>query len=54
MHIYTSPPSPDKQAHLAEWLEADISTRQVESLKRRLSELVADAGERDVGPGAAH
>jgi hypothetical protein len=36
----------EQQAHLAEWLEADISTRQVERLKRRLSELVADAGAR--------
>jgi len=36
----------ERQVHLADWLESDISTRQVERVKRRLSEIVADAGAR--------
>lgn len=37
---------PEQRAHLAEWLEADISTRQVEHVRARLSEIVTEAGER--------
>lgn len=36
----------ERQAHVAEWLEADISARQVGHMKRRLSEMVADASAR--------
>lgn len=37
---------PEQRAHLAEWLEADISTRQVEHVRGRLSEIVTEAGAR--------
>eukprot|EP00927_Polykrikos_kofoidii_P075967 TRINITY_DN7257_c1_g1_i2.p1 TRINITY_DN7257_c1_g1~~TRINITY_DN7257_c1_g1_i2.p1 ORF type:complete len:565 (-),score=132.73 TRINITY_DN7257_c1_g1_i2:396-2090(-) len=38
--------SEEHEDDLAEWLEADIGARQVEHVKRRLAEIVADAGAR--------
>eukprot|EP00928_Gymnodinium_smaydae_P013339 TRINITY_DN14871_c0_g6_i1.p1 TRINITY_DN14871_c0_g6~~TRINITY_DN14871_c0_g6_i1.p1 ORF type:complete len:1334 (+),score=418.16 TRINITY_DN14871_c0_g6_i1:160-4002(+) len=36
----------DRQARLAEWIEADVSVRQAELVRQRLAEVVADAGAR--------
>lgn len=38
--------NPNRQASLAEWIEADISLRQVGHMRQRLAEIVEDAGAR--------
>lgn len=37
-------PGRDRRAALAEWIEADVVSRQVEHMKRRLAEIVESAG----------